>query len=162
MGRSLPLPGPWPQRRNTHSQGKNHQDYLYYLYQVIEGPNWQRWLLYRKKPMILYVRYICVCVFFQLSHSSGQSLGSLTLPLREVLLEPGMVLDRWLSLDGVLPESQILLRATLRVLLYAALNHLGAMSGLWCIFIESLKSVCAYRTNHAIHWVLKFTAYCYF
>ncbi|XP_062247709.1 extended synaptotagmin-1 [Platichthys flesus] len=52
----------------------------------------------------------------KLSHSSGQSLGSLTLPLREVLLEPGMVLDRWLSLEGVLPESQILLRATLKIL----------------------------------------------
>uniref|UniRef100_A0A4W6FG66 Extended synaptotagmin 1 n=1 Tax=Lates calcarifer TaxID=8187 RepID=A0A4W6FG66_LATCA len=55
------------------------------------------------------------CVF----HSCrlwGQALGSLTLPLREVLAEPGLVLDRWLSLDGALPESQILLRATLKVL----------------------------------------------
>uniref|UniRef100_A0A3B4X071 Extended synaptotagmin 1 n=1 Tax=Seriola lalandi dorsalis TaxID=1841481 RepID=A0A3B4X071_SERLL len=50
-----------------------------------------------------------------LSHSWGQALGSLTLPLREVLVEPGLVLDRWLSLDGALPESQILLRATLKV-----------------------------------------------
>uniref|UniRef100_A0A3B4UKC6 Extended synaptotagmin 1 n=1 Tax=Seriola dumerili TaxID=41447 RepID=A0A3B4UKC6_SERDU len=47
----------------------------------------------------------------KLSHSWGQALGSLTLPLREVLVEPGLVLDRWLSLDGALPESQILLRA---------------------------------------------------
>uniref|UniRef100_A0A4W6FFQ7 Extended synaptotagmin 1 n=1 Tax=Lates calcarifer TaxID=8187 RepID=A0A4W6FFQ7_LATCA len=52
----------------------------------------------------------------KLSHSWGQALGSLTLPLREVLAEPGLVLDRWLSLDGALPESQILLRATLKVL----------------------------------------------
>uniref|UniRef100_A0A3B4WTY7 Extended synaptotagmin 1 n=1 Tax=Seriola lalandi dorsalis TaxID=1841481 RepID=A0A3B4WTY7_SERLL len=50
----------------------------------------------------------------KLSHSWGQALGSLTLPLREVLVEPGLVLDRWLSLDGALPESQILLRATLK------------------------------------------------
>uniref|UniRef100_A0A3Q3WI43 Uncharacterized protein n=1 Tax=Mola mola TaxID=94237 RepID=A0A3Q3WI43_MOLML len=46
----------------------------------------------------------------KLSHSWGQALGSLTLPLREVLAEPGLVLDRWLNLDGALPESQILLR----------------------------------------------------
>uniref|UniRef100_A0A672I0G8 Extended synaptotagmin-like protein 1a n=1 Tax=Salarias fasciatus TaxID=181472 RepID=A0A672I0G8_SALFA len=52
----------------------------------------------------------------QLSHSWGQSLGTLTLPLREVLLEPGLVVDRWLGLDGALPESQILLRANLKVL----------------------------------------------
>uniref|UniRef100_A0AAQ5YJL2 Extended synaptotagmin-like protein 1a n=1 Tax=Amphiprion ocellaris TaxID=80972 RepID=A0AAQ5YJL2_AMPOC len=51
-----------------------------------------------------------------LSHSWGQALGSLTLPLREVLAEQGLVLDRWLSLDGALPESQILLRVTLKVL----------------------------------------------
>uniref|UniRef100_A0A3P8V7M8 Extended synaptotagmin 1 n=1 Tax=Cynoglossus semilaevis TaxID=244447 RepID=A0A3P8V7M8_CYNSE len=50
-----------------------------------------------------------------LSHSWGQSLGSLTLPLKTVLLEPGLVLDRWLSLEGVLPESQILMRVTLKV-----------------------------------------------
>ncbi|XP_070823918.1 extended synaptotagmin-1 [Chaetodon trifascialis] len=52
----------------------------------------------------------------KLSHSWGQSLGSLTLPLREVLAEPGLVLDRWLNLDGALPESQILLRVMLKVL----------------------------------------------
>ncbi|KAM7411909.1 hypothetical protein PAMA_021740 [Pampus argenteus] len=52
----------------------------------------------------------------KLSHSWGQALGSLTLPLREVLVEPGLVLDSWLTLDGALPESQILLRATLKIL----------------------------------------------
>lgn len=52
----------------------------------------------------------------QLSHSWGQALGSLTLPLREVLVDPSLVLDRWFNLDGALPESQILLRVTLKVL----------------------------------------------
>ncbi|TMS16429.1 Extended synaptotagmin-1 [Larimichthys crocea] len=52
----------------------------------------------------------------KLSHSWGQSLGSLTLPLREVLAEPGLELDRWLNLDGALPESQILLRVVLKIL----------------------------------------------
>ncbi|KAM3872342.1 extended synaptotagmin-1 [Diretmus argenteus] len=52
----------------------------------------------------------------KLSHSWGQALGSVVLPLREVLGEQGLVLDRWLSLDGALPESQILLRVTLKIL----------------------------------------------
>ncbi|KAF7209848.1 extended synaptotagmin-1 [Nothobranchius furzeri] len=52
----------------------------------------------------------------KLSHSWGQALGSLALPLREVLSEPDLILDRWLNLDGALPESQILLRITLKVL----------------------------------------------
>uniref|UniRef100_A0A8C7YRP1 Extended synaptotagmin-like protein 1a n=1 Tax=Oryzias sinensis TaxID=183150 RepID=A0A8C7YRP1_9TELE len=56
-----------------------------------------------------------VLLLLWLSHSWGQALGSLTLPLKEVLSESGLVLDRWLSLDGALPESQILLRVTLKV-----------------------------------------------
>ncbi|XP_029995180.1 extended synaptotagmin-1 [Sphaeramia orbicularis] len=52
----------------------------------------------------------------KLSHSWGQALGSVTLPLREVLADPGLVLDHWFSLDGALPESQILLRVTLKIL----------------------------------------------
>ncbi|KAK6303248.1 hypothetical protein J4Q44_G00257020 [Coregonus suidteri] len=52
----------------------------------------------------------------KLSHSWGQALGTVVLPLREVLSEQGLVLDRWLCLDGALPESQILLRATLKIL----------------------------------------------
>uniref|UniRef100_A0A665X8I1 Extended synaptotagmin-like protein 1a n=1 Tax=Echeneis naucrates TaxID=173247 RepID=A0A665X8I1_ECHNA len=39
-------------------------------------------------------------VRYLLSHSWGQALGSLTVPLREVLAEPGLVLDRWLGLEG--------------------------------------------------------------
>ncbi|XP_035761487.1 extended synaptotagmin-1 [Neolamprologus brichardi] len=52
----------------------------------------------------------------KLSHSWGQALGSLTLPLREVLAETDLVLDRWLNLDGALPESQILLMVILKIL----------------------------------------------
>uniref|UniRef100_A0A8C6T7C6 Extended synaptotagmin-like protein 1a n=2 Tax=Neogobius melanostomus TaxID=47308 RepID=A0A8C6T7C6_9GOBI len=47
--------------------------------------------------------------------SWGQGLGSITLPLRQLLSESGLVLDRWFNLDGALPESQILLRVTLKV-----------------------------------------------
>lgn len=59
----------------------------------------------------------------QLSHSWGQALGSLTLPLREVLAEPGLVLDRWFNLDGALPESQLLLSVTLKVLTKSPLTY---------------------------------------
>ncbi|KAJ8260133.1 hypothetical protein GJAV_G00177430 [Gymnothorax javanicus] len=52
----------------------------------------------------------------KLTHTEDQPTGSLVLPVRELLSEPGLVLDRWLSLDGALPESQILLRAELKVL----------------------------------------------
>ncbi|XP_071228958.1 extended synaptotagmin-1-like isoform X2 [Salvelinus alpinus] len=52
----------------------------------------------------------------KLSHSWGQAMGTVVLPLREVLSEQGLVLDRWLNLNGALPESQILLRATLKML----------------------------------------------
>uniref|UniRef100_A0AAY4CZH9 Extended synaptotagmin-like protein 1a n=1 Tax=Denticeps clupeoides TaxID=299321 RepID=A0AAY4CZH9_9TELE len=47
----------------------------------------------------------------------GQALGSAVLPVRELLLEEGLLLDRWLPLDGALPESQVLLRAELKVVL---------------------------------------------
>ncbi|XP_028824864.1 extended synaptotagmin-1-like [Denticeps clupeoides] len=52
----------------------------------------------------------------KLSHSWGQALGSAVLPVRELLLEEGLLLDRWLPLDGALPESQVLLRAELKLL----------------------------------------------
>ena len=42
-------------------------------------------------------------------------MGSLVLPVRELLSEPQLVLDQWMPLDGALPESQILLRAELKV-----------------------------------------------
>uniref|UniRef100_A0A3Q0S8X6 Extended synaptotagmin 1 n=1 Tax=Amphilophus citrinellus TaxID=61819 RepID=A0A3Q0S8X6_AMPCI len=66
-----------------------------------------------------------------LSHSWGQALGSLTLPLKEVLAETDLVLDRWLSLDGALPESQILLRVTLKVLQTGCLFSVCCSSFSW-------------------------------
>jgi len=77
--------------------------------------------------------FLHVCVLVQLSHSWGQALGALTLPLREVLAEPGLVLDRWLSLDGALPESQILLKVMLKV------------QKTYCLF--SLQCIVCHRTD---------------
>lgn len=42
-------------------------------------------------------------------------MGSLVVPVREVLSEPQLVLDKWMQLDGALPESEILLRAEVKV-----------------------------------------------
>ena len=54
-------------------------------------------------------------MYLQLSHSWTLPIGSLVVPLRELLSEPGLVLDQWFHLDGASPESQVLLRAELKV-----------------------------------------------
>uniref|UniRef100_A0A672LDB4 Extended synaptotagmin 1 n=1 Tax=Sinocyclocheilus grahami TaxID=75366 RepID=A0A672LDB4_SINGR len=59
----------------------------------------------------------------KLTHSWGQALGSLVLPVRELLDEKDLVLDRWFSLDGAMPESQILLRAELKVRNHTHIQH---------------------------------------
>ncbi|XP_060775117.1 extended synaptotagmin-1 [Neoarius graeffei] len=64
----------------------------------------------------------------KLSSGWDQPLGSLVLPIKELLSQPELMLDQWLSLDGGLAESQILLRAELKILnsKMAALIALGA------------------------------------
>ncbi|KAM9860032.1 extended synaptotagmin-1 [Aulostomus maculatus] len=52
----------------------------------------------------------------KLSSAWDQPMGSLVVPVRELLLEPQLVLDQWMPLDGALPESEILLRAELKIL----------------------------------------------
>ena len=52
----------------------------------------------------------------QLSSGWDQPMGSLVVPVREMLAEPQLILDQWFHLDGASPESQILLRAELKVL----------------------------------------------
>lgn len=42
-------------------------------------------------------------------------MGSLVLPVKNLLAEPQLVTDQWFHLDGALPESQVLLRAELKV-----------------------------------------------
>lgn len=81
--------------------------------------------------------YVCV----QLSHSWGQSLGTLNLPLREVLMEPGLVLDRWFSLEGALPESQLLMRVTLKVRLITIHPGLNSLHSPVCAGVLSLHVV---------------------
>ncbi|XP_036007473.1 extended synaptotagmin-1 [Fundulus heteroclitus] len=52
----------------------------------------------------------------KLSSAWDQPMGSLVLPVRQLLSEPQLVLDQWMHLDGALPESEILLRAELKIL----------------------------------------------
>lgn len=42
-------------------------------------------------------------------------MGSLVLPVKNLLAEPQLVTDQWFHLDGALPKSQLLLRAELKV-----------------------------------------------
>ncbi|XP_026068796.1 extended synaptotagmin-1 isoform X1 [Carassius auratus] len=55
-------------------------------------------------------------LIIKLSSAFEQPLGSVVLPIRELLSEPGLLMDQWLSLDGAGPDSQILLRAQLKIL----------------------------------------------
>ncbi|XP_043097609.1 extended synaptotagmin-1 isoform X1 [Puntigrus tetrazona] len=52
----------------------------------------------------------------KLSHNWDFSLGSVVIPIKELLSEPDLMLDQWLDLDGASPQSQILLRAQLKIL----------------------------------------------
>ncbi|TNN81342.1 Extended synaptotagmin-1 [Liparis tanakae] len=53
----------------------------------------------------------------KLSHSWTLPIGSLVVPIRELLSEPELVLDQWFNLDGASPQSQVLLRAELKLLI---------------------------------------------
>ncbi|XP_048111859.1 extended synaptotagmin-1 [Alosa alosa] len=74
------------------------------------SPQWDEsfyFLLHDPKEDILIIK---------LSSAWDQALGSLVLPVRELLSKPQLVLDQWFKLDGALADSQILLRAELKVL----------------------------------------------
>ncbi|XP_077583069.1 extended synaptotagmin-1-like [Stigmatopora nigra] len=53
----------------------------------------------------------------KLSHSWTLPMGSLVIPIKELLAEPELVLDQWFHLDGASPESQVLVRAELKMLI---------------------------------------------
>ncbi|KAK2825080.1 hypothetical protein Q7C36_019007 [Tachysurus vachellii] len=65
----------------------------------------------------------------RLSHSWGQPLGAVVLPVKNLLKEPALALDQWFPLDGALPESEILLRAELKLLHSKLVEGDHAMSG---------------------------------
>uniref|UniRef100_A0A671Y6J9 Extended synaptotagmin 1 n=1 Tax=Sparus aurata TaxID=8175 RepID=A0A671Y6J9_SPAAU len=51
-----------------------------------------------------------------LSAGWDQPMGALVVTVKELLAEPQLVLDQWFHLDGASPESQLLLRAELKIL----------------------------------------------
>uniref|UniRef100_A0A8C5HHP2 Extended synaptotagmin-1-like n=1 Tax=Gouania willdenowi TaxID=441366 RepID=A0A8C5HHP2_GOUWI len=74
----------------------------------------------------------------KLSSAWDQPMGSLVLPVRELLAVPQLVLDQWMHLDGALPESQILMRAELKV----QKGKLHKKSYICCVVC-----LCKYRTG---------------
>uniref|UniRef100_A0A674AJI5 Extended synaptotagmin-1-like n=1 Tax=Salmo trutta TaxID=8032 RepID=A0A674AJI5_SALTR len=56
-----------------------------------------------------------------------RAMGSLVVPIRELLSEPDLVLDQWLHLDGASPDSQILLRAELKFVIVRSHNRLHTL-----------------------------------
>ncbi|XP_073810800.1 extended synaptotagmin-1 isoform X5 [Danio rerio] len=74
------------------------------------SPHWNEtfdFLVHDPKKDVLVIK---------LSSAWDQPMGSLVLPIRELLLKPDLLLDQWLSLDGASAQSQILLRAQLKIL----------------------------------------------
>ncbi|CAB1353949.1 unnamed protein product, partial [Coregonus sp. 'balchen'] len=65
----------------------------------------------------------------KLSSAWDQAIGSLVVPVKELLSEPDLVLDQWLSLDGASPDSQILLRAELKILNSKMTEGVGVQQG---------------------------------
>uniref|UniRef100_A0AAX7T6V9 Extended synaptotagmin-like protein 1b n=1 Tax=Astatotilapia calliptera TaxID=8154 RepID=A0AAX7T6V9_ASTCA len=55
-----------------------------------------------------------------------QPMGSLVIPVKNLLAEPQLVQDQWFHLDGASPESQILLRAELKILASKMTDLIGA------------------------------------
>ncbi|XP_051752534.1 extended synaptotagmin-1 isoform X2 [Ctenopharyngodon idella] len=74
------------------------------------SPHWNEafdFLVHDPKKDILIIKF---------SSAWDQPIGSLVLPIRELLSKPDLLMDQWLDLDGALPQSQILLRAQLKIL----------------------------------------------
>ncbi|KAM6927192.1 uncharacterized protein FYW49_003387 [Xenentodon cancila] len=96
------------------------------------SPQWNEsfhFLVHDPKRQMLVVKLPSVCFSLVMSHeltflspalqlSSGwdQPMGSLVVTVKQLLAEPQLVLDQWFHLDGALPDSQILLRAELKIL----------------------------------------------
>uniref|UniRef100_A0A3B3TIM8 C2 domain-containing protein n=1 Tax=Poecilia latipinna TaxID=48699 RepID=A0A3B3TIM8_9TELE len=63
-----------------------------------------------------------------LSSGWDQPMGSLVITVKELLAAPQLVLDQWFHLDGALPDSQILLRAELKILSSKMVEMIGSGS----------------------------------
>uniref|UniRef100_A0A8C2K0W6 Extended synaptotagmin-like protein 1b n=1 Tax=Cyprinus carpio TaxID=7962 RepID=A0A8C2K0W6_CYPCA len=73
-------------------------------------------LSFRSYILIISDSHLISCHSEQISSAWDQPMGSLVLPIRELLSKPDLLMDQWLDLDGASPKSQILLRAQLKIL----------------------------------------------
>uniref|UniRef100_A0A8D3C600 Extended synaptotagmin-1-like n=1 Tax=Scophthalmus maximus TaxID=52904 RepID=A0A8D3C600_SCOMX len=103
------------------------------------SPRWNEafcYLVQNPREDILVIKF---------SHSWTLPIGSLVVPIRELLSEPQLVLDQWFNLDGASPESQVLLRAELKVgeiqtISYYLLNFLLRSSSVDALPVETIVS----------------------
>lgn len=58
----------------------------------------------------------------QLSSGWDQPVGSLVVTVKELLAKPQLIMDQWFHLDGASPDSQLLLRAELKVMTHETLR----------------------------------------
>uniref|UniRef100_A0A8C7WT82 Extended synaptotagmin-like protein 1b n=1 Tax=Oryzias sinensis TaxID=183150 RepID=A0A8C7WT82_9TELE len=76
-------------------------------------------------------------LILKLSHSWTLPIGSLVVPMRELLSETDLVLDRWFHLDGASPESQIQLRIELKVMeTFCFLYHVVVLNFFYNVLVH--------------------------
>lgn len=97
--RVILLPGPRPHRGDAHREGSCAVPVT--MQQVKPSPTASQ----SSPPLLL----------LKLSSAWDQPMGALVFPVKDLLPQPQLVLDQWFHLDGALPESEILLRAELKV-----------------------------------------------
>uniref|UniRef100_A0A669E2W4 Extended synaptotagmin-like protein 1b n=1 Tax=Oreochromis niloticus TaxID=8128 RepID=A0A669E2W4_ORENI len=85
----------------------------------------------------------------KLSHSWTLPMGSVVIPIRELLSEPQLVLDQWFHLDGASPESQILLRAELKVCQSLSILQFSFFYCLFLGFFTIVSSVTSHEDADA-------------
>ncbi|MEQ2165093.1 hypothetical protein GOODEAATRI_013481, partial [Goodea atripinnis] len=83
-------------------------------------------LLLLSKQAYIQLKLTSPLIALQLSSGWDQPMGSLVITVKELLAAPQQVLDQWFHLDGALPDSQILLRAELKILSSRMVEMIGS------------------------------------
>uniref|UniRef100_A0A1A7WEX9 Extended synaptotagmin-like protein 1b n=1 Tax=Iconisemion striatum TaxID=60296 RepID=A0A1A7WEX9_9TELE len=102
------------------SANPNETTYKTNLCERSANPKWNEsfyFLVHDPKHQMLVVK---------LSSGWEQPMGSLVVTIKELFAQPQLVLDQWFHLDGAIPDSQILLRAELKILNSRMVDLIGA------------------------------------
>uniref|UniRef100_A0A671Y6V0 Extended synaptotagmin 1 n=1 Tax=Sparus aurata TaxID=8175 RepID=A0A671Y6V0_SPAAU len=104
------------------------------LFERTSNPQWNEsfyFLVHDPKHQMLVIkaRHLFIIIV-----SEGSPMGALVVTVKELLAEPQLVLDQWFHLDGASPESQLLLRAELKV---RKQTHLPTHKHTGCLILES-------------------------